>query len=207
MLFCSCSARCNHRNREVIRHFSKRFISVSGLYAIMIHAGEKYFSGTTLLSFFGPGKQFFICFYTASIQIAPPAFFSLFGIYRQHTYLRTEVLSYFINQFGTANCRRIDRNLICTGIQQTVYITQFVDTATYRKRNTNIGSNTLHQLCKCLATFKTGCYIQKNQFISTLLTIRTRQFHRIARLTQIDEIGSFHCLSVFDIETGNNSFR
>lgn len=74
MLFCSCSARCNHRNRKVIRHFSKCFIGVSGLYAIMIHAGEKYFSGTTFLGFFCPGKQLLICFYTASIQITPPAF-------------------------------------------------------------------------------------------------------------------------------------
>ena len=207
MLFCTSSARCNDRNREAVGHLSKSFVGISGLYTVVIHAGEKYFSGTTFLGLFRPYEQFFICFHTSSIQIAPPAFFGLFSIYCQHTNLRTKVFCNFVYQLRTTNSRRINGNLICTGIQQAVYIAQFVDAATYRKRNADIGSNALHQFGKCLATFEAGCNIKKHQFISTLLTICTRQFNRITRLPQVHEIGSFHCLPVFNIKTGNNSFR
>ena len=57
-----------------------------------------------------------------------------------------------------------------------------------------------------LTAFKTGCDVEKNQFVGTLLTISTRQFYRVAGLAEVHEIGTFHCLPIFNVEARNDSF-
>ena len=116
------------------------------------------------------------------------------------------MLGYLVNQFGTADGRGIDGNLVRTGIQQPVYVVQLMDTATHGKRYADVGGNTLHQFGERLASLKAGGYIQKNQLVGTLLAISTRQLDRIACMAQIHEIGSFYGLPVFDVEAGNDSF-
>ena len=116
------------------------------------------------------------------------------------------MLGYLVNQSGTANSRGIDGYFVRAGIQKPVYITQFMDSATYGERYADVGGNTLHQFGERLASLAAGGYIQKNQLVGTLLAISTRQLDRIACMAQIHEIGSFYGLPVFDVEAGNDSF-
>ncbi len=122
MLFAARPARSYDRNGKLIRQNSKCIICITGLYTIVIHACEENFSRSTLLGFFCPFEQVFIRLNTASIQVTFPTIFGLFGIYRQHTNLRTEILCNFVNQLRIADCGRVDRNLVSSGIEQTVYI-------------------------------------------------------------------------------------
>ena len=114
--------------------------------------------------------------------------------------------SYLINQFWVSDSRRIDRYLIRSSIQQSSHVIQFVNSSPNRKRDTDVLSYATNQLYKCFPPFKTGCYIQKHQFVSTLFTIHTCQFYRIASMTQVYKISSFYSLPVLYIKTGNNSF-
>ena len=81
-----------------------------------------------------------------------------------------------------------------------------MNASTYSKRNADIRSYAFHQFSESLTAFKTGCDVEKNQFVGTLLTISTRQFYRVAGLTEVHEIGTFHCLPIFNVEARNDSF-
>ena len=111
-----------------------------------------------------------------------------------------------VNQLRITDSRRINGYLIRPGVQPTVYLTQFVDSSTYRKRNIDIGCNPLYQFSKSLTPFVTGCDIKKSQFICSLLAISTPQLDRITGLAEIDKVSSLYGLSVFDIQTRYNSF-
>ena len=81
-----------------------------------------------------------------------------------------------------------------------------MNASTYSKRNADIRSYAFHQFSESLTAFKTGCDVEKNQFVGTLLTISTRQFYRVARLAEVHEIGTLHGLPIFNVEARNDSF-
>ena len=116
------------------------------------------------------------------------------------------MLGNIVYQLRIANGGRVNGNFVGTGIEQAVYVTQFVDPSPNGKRNTDIGSNPPDQFGKSLTPFMTGGNIKKHQFVGSLLAIGTPQFYRIAGLAQVYEIRPFHGLPVFDIETRYNSF-
>ena len=134
----------------------------------MVHARKQDFACSTLLSLFGPCQQFFIGFDTPAVQVTLPSVFCLLGIYRQNANLRTEVLGNVINQLRVANGGRIDRDLIRSGIQQAIYIAQFIDATAHGKRDIDIGSNPLYQFRESLTSFMTCSNIQKHKFICSL---------------------------------------
>ena len=53
-----------------------------------------------------------------------------------------------------------------------------MNASTYSKRNADIRSYAFHQFSESLTAFNTGCDVEKNKFVGTLLTISTRQFYR-----------------------------
>ena len=123
MLFTARTSRSNDRNGKLIRQSGKCIICITGLYPIVIHACEENLSCSAFLGLFCPLEQVFICFDTSSIQVTFPTIFGLFGIYCQHTNLRTEILCNLVNQLRITDSGRIDRDLIRPCIQQAIYIT------------------------------------------------------------------------------------
>ena len=101
---------------------------------------------------------------------------------------------------------RIDRDLIRSGIQQAIYIAQFIDATAHGKRDIDIGSNPLYQFRESLTSFMTCGNIQKHKFICSLFAVSPPQLYRITGLAQIDKVRSFYGLSVFYIQTGYDSF-
>ena len=103
MFFGTCPSRCNDGDGQSVGKAGKRFIGITGLDTVVIHAGEQYLARTTFLGFFCPRKQFLIRFHTTTVQVAQPSLLCLFGINCQYTNLRTEVLRNLVYQSGTAN--------------------------------------------------------------------------------------------------------
>jgi hypothetical protein len=62
------------------------------------------------------------------------------------------------------------------------------------------------QFTECFSFFMRCCNIQEYQFVGPFRSISGAQFNGIAGIPQIQEIRSFHCSSVLNIETGNNPF-
>ena len=117
MFFGTCPSRCNDGDGQSVGKAGKRFIGITSLDTVVIHAGEQYLARTTFLGFFCPRKQFLIRFHTTTVQVAPPSLLCLFGINCQYTNLRTEVLRNLVYQSGTADSRGIDGDFIGTCIQ------------------------------------------------------------------------------------------
>ena len=116
------------------------------------------------------------------------------------------MLGNIVYQLRVANGGRVNGNLVGTGIEQAVYVTQFVDPSPDSKRNTDIGSYSPNKLGKSFATFVAGRNVEKNQLICPLLAISTSQLHRITGLAQVYEIRPLYGLTVFDIKTRYDSF-
>src|SRR5690242_4415547 len=94
--------------------FSQGIIGKAILGAVMIHAGEKYFTCTSFLSFLRPGKKFFVCWIFAAMGVYGPRVFNFTGINRQDDALRTERFGEFINKLWIAHCCGINADFICT---------------------------------------------------------------------------------------------
>lgn len=87
MFWSTGSARCDNRNGEYVGQMCQRFIGISGFYTVMVHACEKYFSGSPFACFLGPVKQILFCFQTSSVKIAFPYAVCFFGVNGDNTYL------------------------------------------------------------------------------------------------------------------------
>ena len=51
-----------------------------------------------------------------------------------------------------------------------------------------------------------GSDVQKDKFIGSLLVVDLRRLHRVAGITQVEEVHAFHNSTIFNIETGNDAF-
>ena len=60
------------------------------------------------------------------------------------------MLGNIVYQLRVANGGRVNGNFVGTGIEQAVYVTQFVDPSPDSKRNTDIGSYSPNKLGKVL---------------------------------------------------------
>ena len=111
-----------------------------------------------------------------------------------------------VHQLRVPDGGGVDGHLVGTGIQQAVYVLKLVDASTYRKRDADFGGYPLHQFGECLPSLVAGGDVQVHQFVGSLFAIGFPQFYRVARLAQVHEIGSFHGLSVLDVQTGDDTF-
>ncbi len=64
----------------------------------------------------------------------------------------------------------------------------------------------IESLDEGFALFNCCRYIQKHQFIGTFFSIALRQFNGITCITQINEIDTFDCSSIFYVKTWYDSF-
>lgn len=96
-----------------------------------------------------------------------------------------------VNQCRILQSSRVDGDLIRTGIEQAVYICQFVDAATYGEGNIDFRSNPFHQFGEGFPSFMARCDVEVNQFVCSLFAVSLAQLHRVTGLSQVDEVGSF----------------
>ena len=206
MFFGSGTARGNNGNIEQVVQTGKGVIGISGLHAVVGHAGKEYLTGTSLLRLTSPREKFFFGGDTPTATIATPMPVFETSIYGYDTYLRAKMLCNLFDKSRIFQGRRVDRYLISSGIQQTVYIVHLVNTPTHSKGYTHMSSHTTHQVGKCFAPFIRCRDIKIHQFIGTLFTIGTTQFYGISGVSEIDKIYSFDGFSIFYVKTGNYSF-
>ena len=114
MLHFACTATGNDGDAQVVRQFGERLVGISGLYAVMIHAGEKDFAGTALLCFLGPFEETAFCWNAPAVQVALPFSVFKFGIDGDNTYLRAEADGNVFNELWILYRSRIHADLVGT---------------------------------------------------------------------------------------------
>src|SRR5690606_16188223 len=92
-------------------------------------------------------------------------------------------------------------------MQQYFGVFQFVYSTTYGKRNINLLSYSFYQLDGRLTFFVRSRDVEKHQFVCSLLRILPSELNWIASIPQIHEVNAFYSTAIFDIQTGDNTFR
>jgi asparagine synthetase B (glutamine-hydrolysing) len=85
-------------------------------------------------------------------------------------------------------------------------ISQRADPTSYGKRNVQMKCDAFYQVHKSFPAFVTCGNVQIDKFIGTLFSIRRSHFHGITHLADVHKIDAFHCLSITNIQTRDNSF-
>ena len=128
------------------------------------------------------------------------------GIDGYHTDLRTETVGNLADQLWATDSCRVDTDLVGTSVQQSLDISQLVDTSAHSKWDIQRLCHSGHHIGKRLATFERCGDVKEHQFVGSLFRIGLAQFYRIACRAQIDEVSTFHGLSVLHIQTRYYAF-
>src|SRR5690606_38709730 len=100
----------------------------------------------------------------------------------------------------------VDADLIRAGIQQSAHVFDLSDTAANSQWNENLGSDILDDMQNQVTIIRTGGNVQESEFISALIVIAPRNFHRITCIAQLNKVDTFHHAPVGDIQAGNDAF-
>ena len=131
----------------------------------------------------------------------------LFCVDSNNNTLRSKTLRRNFYQIRVIDCRRINSNLVSTGIQHGTNILDTAYSTTHRQRNKYFRSNIFHGVNRCIATFVSRRYIKKGNFIGALLIVTFCYFNRITSIANINKVDTLNNAAIVDIKTRNNSFR
>ena len=105
-----------------------------------------------------------------------------------------------MDQIGVAHCCRVDRDLVGARLQESPDVVQAADPPTHGQRHeTDLGRPPDH-VPEDLALFVTGGDVEKNQLIGSLGVVPTRNLHRIAGVTEVQEVRSLDHPAMVDIK-------
>ncbi len=117
--------------------------------------------------------------------------------------MRPEPLRRLRHKFGALHRSRVDRYLIGPGQQQFADIINDTHPTAHGQGHEGNLCRAGNHIIDGFAIVRTGGDIQKGQFIRAGRIINPGLFHRIARITQTDEIHTLDHATVFHVQTGN----
>ena len=199
MLLASGTAAGDDGDGEIVGELAQGFVGIAVLRAVVVHGGEEYLTGTTLLGFVGPFEESTFRTFAPSLEITVPAVGVETGINGADTNLRTETTRDLVDEFGTTDGGTVDADLVGTGKEQPLHVGEFVDAAANGERDVDFLGHSRYHIGERLAALETCGDIEETQFVSTLLGIGLAQFHRIPRRSQVDKVSAFDGLTVLHV--------
>ena len=201
------------RNRHRFRDHGCDQIVISALGAVLIHRCQKDLSAAQAHNFARPLQRIEpggLCAagYNDFVSRRKLLFFPLATLnVDSHNYaLRSEAFTCFLHEKGILHSRGIKRHLVSSGIKYRSYVIDGSDSAADRERYKNLVSHASDHINNSISGFQSCCDIKEHQFVGSLFRIGLAQFYRIACRAQIDEVSTFHGLSVLHIQTRYYAF-
>ena len=127
------------------------------------------------------------------------------GVDGDHDALGAETLRRFADEFRAVHGRRVDGNLVRTGIEEIADIGQLPHPAADGQRHEDPLGGAGHHVENDAALFVRGGDVEKGQFVRPLGVIGLGRLHRVAGVAQLDELHPLDHPAVFDVETGDNA--
>ena len=197
----------NHRNIHCINNDSgqQQIITIFG--TIPVHTGQQNFPSSILFHLSRPSNSVNTCRFAATINIDfPTTTGTRLGVNSNNNALAAKTAGSLLHKSGIFYCRRVDGNLIRPGIQQITDVLQRPDATTYSQGNKHLFSRPPDHINNNIPLIAGGGNIQEGYFISSLLIIGSRHFHRVSGIPQANKINSFNHPAVLHIQTGDNPF-
>ena len=139
-------------------------------------------------------------------QTSRPFLRHAFGIDVDHDALAAEPPGGLTYEIRVAAGGRIDRDLVRARIQQRPDVLDRANPAADGQRHEHLLRRPPHDVDHDVAILVAGRDVQEHQFVGPLLLVPRGDFHGIAGVPQVQEIGSLHHPAAVDIQTGNNAF-
>ena len=121
-----------------------------------------------------------------------------------HT-LAAELLSRLADQLRPVDCRRIDRDLICSLSQKPFKIIHSTDSSAHCKGDKHISGHIPYHIHNSIPCFTGSGYVKKNNLIRAGSIVCSGNFHRVTGVLQIHKVHAFYHTAFIHIQTGNNS--
>jgi hypothetical protein len=103
------------------------------------------------------------------------------------------------------NCGRIHADLIGSRIQKTLDVFGGANATPDGKRNKDLISYRLDHGQDQVAVAGGRRNIEKGEFVGAIKIVTTRNFHRVARVAKVDEIGALHYAPCINVKAGNDA--
>ena len=128
------------------------------------------------------------------------------GINGHHDALGAKTLRRLADKFRIVHRRRIDTDLVSTGIEQITDIFQSPYAAAHGERNKHLAGDPLHDVQGGVTLLVAGSDIQKGNFVSAGVVVALGNLHRVTGIADVHELHALDHPAGVHIETRNNAF-
>jgi hypothetical protein len=106
---------------------------------------------------------------------------------------------------GDVDCRRVDRDLVGAGVEQTPHIVDPAHAAADGQRDEHLGGHGFDDMQDHVACVRTGRDVEERQFVGPFAVIAARNLDRISSVAQRDEVDAFDHTAGSDVETRDDA--
>ena len=197
----ACSSRCNYGYGEPLRESLIGLARVALLGAVMVHRGEEQLSCAPLLRLVCPAEELLIRHSPAAVRGGHPPAVALLCINCNNHKLIAVSPRNLLYKRRIGNGCAIERNLVCSCIQQTRSIVKRGDAAAHSKGDINSLRNSADKCAEGLATLLSCAYIQIDQLIGPFGRIRGAHLHGVAHIAQPLKVYTLNRNAILNIKT------
>ena len=215
------TARCDHGHGHGIGHGTRELQIEAALGAVLVHAGQQDLAGTTPGHLLGPAHHVQPHVLAPAMTVHIPArphgcaagadallvlWRAAFGVDGHHDALRAVLVAAGIDSVRVGNGGGVEAGLVGSGIEQAAHIFDAAHATAHGQRNEDLRSHGLDDGQDQVATIAGGRDVQKSQLIRTLGVVACGNFHRVARIAQLQKIDALDHAAAGHVKAGNDAF-
>jgi hypothetical protein len=121
--------------------------------------------------------------------------------------LRAEHLGQLADQLRPRQRGGVDRDLVGTGVEHGLGVVRRADAAADHERDEHVVGGSPSQLDDRLPSLVRGGDVEKDKLVGPLGVVASRELHRVAGVTQADEVGPFDHPARVHVEAGDDALQ
>ena len=204
------AATGDDRNRYGLAYRGGDLQIVTVLRAITVHTREYDFAGAQLFDLQSPRDSLQTGSYATTVDVHFPNLCSVvlhpFWVDIHNNALAAESPRRLRDKLRVATSRRVDRNFVAAGIQQRTNVIQCSHAPSYGQRHKHLLGRTSYDVQHNIPAFVAGGDVEENQFVRPFYFVPRCHLNGVARVAEIDKIGSLDHPPTIDVQAGDHAF-
>lgn len=201
---------CDQRNTANGAYFLQLLNVIPVTHTIAPHAVEYDFSSSAILHFAHPLQYIpsglLRSLGVTAVLIRAVSIRSELTVYSDDDALRTEACAERVNQRWVCQRRGVDRDFLCTGIQNRFCILNGSNSTGHAEGDIEHSGNTVDPLPVHGPALRAGGDVVEDELVRAFVAIARGQLHDVAHDLEVAEADALDYLPVADIEAGDDAF-
>ena len=139
-------------------------------------------------------------------QNSRPVLLHPLGVDVDHDALAAEAPGGLADELRVAAGRRVDRDLVAAGVEQGADVVDGADAAADGQGHEHHLGGAPHHVEDDVAALVAGGDVEEDQLVGPFLLVAGGHLDRIARIAEVEEVGSFDDPAPVHVEAGNHPF-